>query len=223
MGLPGAGGRRDDQIDSCSRQGILMAQYTVRQRLRDATAPVHEAMHSNRSFASLIEGKLTIHEYRTLLARLYGFHFALERQLCAVPPSVLGDINVRGRERSAGLKADLSFLGMRPQEIDQLPLCDTRALLESHVELLGCLYVIEGSGLGGKVLARKLDSLLGEKTTEGRQFFSGRPAPDRLSWPELCGLLEGQAEHGDIGLMVASAERTFLALANWLGEDEIDG
>jgi heme oxygenase len=194
----------------------------VRQQLRHATAPVHEAMHGYPGFARLLDGRLTISEYRALLARLYGFHWALERQLRSTPREILGDFDARSRERAPELRADLSFVGMPRKEIDALPLCEALRPVGSNAELFGRLYVVEGAGLGGHVMVRKLGVVLGDQTMDGRQFFGGRPPPDPLPWPKFCELLESRAECADLGAVIAGAERTFLALAQWLREGELN-
>jgi heme oxygenase len=110
---------------------------------------------------------------------------------------------------------------MTEAAIDSLPLCDHLPAVRSTAELLGRLYVVEGAGLGGRVLAARLDGLLGPHGTGGRQFFAGRPAPDPLPWPAFCRRLEAPGARADIGAVVASAETTFSAMAHWLAEGEI--
>ena len=194
----------------------------VRQRLRHATAAIHQAMHEHPGFVRLLEGRMTLLEYRTLLSRLYGFHWPLERGLREAPHEVLGGFNVRQRERSWALRADLCALGMIGVDIDLLPLCEGLGPVRSNAELLGRLYVVEGAGLGGRVLAAELDGLLGAHEADGRRFFTGRAAPDPLPWPAFCGWLETQGARADLGVMVESAETTFRAMADWLAGNELN-
>lgn len=88
---------------------------------------------------------------------------------------------------------------------------------------MGRLYVVEGSALGGRVLASRLDGLLGPDGTEGRRFFSGRAAPDPLPWPAFCGLLEAQGARADVDAVIEGAETTFHALSDWLAEGDVHG
>lgn len=194
----------------------------VRQQLRDATAAVHEALHHHPGFVSLLERRITLAEYRALLARLYGFHLPLERGLRTASRRILGEFNVHALERSPALRADLQSLGMSDGEIDALPLFDDLRPVRSHAELMGRLYVVEGSALGGRVLASRLDGLLGPDGTEARQFFTGRAAPDPLPWSAFCKLLEGQGVPSRIDEVIESAETTFRGMAHWLIEGEAD-
>jgi heme oxygenase len=188
----------------------------VRESLRAATASVHEALHQHPGFSALIEGRLTMAEYRALLARLHGFHWPLERVLRAASDETLLGFDVLGREKAQLLRDDLLWLGVQPQEIEFGPACDFVPAVRTHAELLGQLYVVEGAGLGGRILARKLDGLLGAGALDGRRFFLGRPAPDPLPWAVFCRRLEAWAERDDRLAMARSAERTFRALQQWL-------
>jgi heme oxygenase len=193
---------------------------TLRERLRRSTAATHQTLHEQPCFVRLVEGRMDLFEYRALLARLYGFHWQLESGLRATSPEIICGLNLRRRERSPALRADLCFLGMTCADIDALPLCDLQRPVSSTSELLGRLYVVEGAGLGGRVLASKLNGLLGDDGPEGRSFFIGRAAPDPLPWPVFCAWLEVQGRFADIGIVIESAEVTFRAMACWLAERE---
>jgi len=163
---------------------------------------------------------MSLAEYRALVARLYGFHWALDRGLRKAPPQVLGGLNTGERERSPALRADLRALGLADAEIDRLPLCDALSPVRSYAALLGRLYVVEGAALGGRVLAAKLDGVLEGRGVEGRAFFLGRASPDPLPWPAFCDLLEAQGAPAGIAAMTKSAETTFRAMARWLAGGE---
>lgn len=163
---------------------------------------------------------MTLPGYRALLARLHGFHWPLERGLRAASPQVLRGFNVRQRERAPDLRADLRALGMTEREIIALPACDALQPVCSNAELMGRLYVVEGSALGGRVMAARLDGVLGADQRQGRRFFTGRATPDPLPWPAFCRLLEAQGAPSDIKAVIGSADATFHAMAHWLAEGE---
>jgi heme oxygenase (biliverdin-IX-beta and delta-forming) len=193
----------------------------VRQRLRLATAAIHQSLHEHPAFVRLLEGRMRLAEYRALIARLYGFHWPLDRGLRSASPQVLGGLDAGERERSPVLRADLRALGLADAEIDRLPLCDTLSPVRSYPALLGRLYVVEGAALGGRVLAAKLDGVLEGRGVEGRAFFLGRASPDPLPWPTFCELLEAQSAPTQIAAMTKSAETTFHAMGRWLANGEI--
>jgi heme oxygenase (biliverdin-IX-beta and delta-forming) len=191
----------------------------ARTELRRATADVHGALHRHPGFDKLLRGTLEMPEYIALLARLHGFHFPIECALREVEARSSGGIDLIAREKASFLREDLATLGMPEPEIHALPRCRLLPEMRSTEDLYGCLYVIEGAGLGGSAIARKLDYLLGREPT-GRQFFLGRPEPDPLPWPVYCALLEVFAATGDLERIVRSARRTFETFALWLKEKD---
>jgi heme oxygenase (biliverdin-IX-beta and delta-forming) len=192
----------------------------VRARLRHATADIHESLHRQPVFIRLMAGVLTMPEYSALLGRLYGFHTPLEISLRTVSDGLLGEpvgpIDPTTRETALLLQGDLLHLGVSRPEIDAIPLCDALPAVASPEEIVGCLYVIEGSRLGGKVMAQKLDRLLGDQGRAGRQFLMGQPEPDPMRWPAYCRWLEAWAEQRDLAAIAAGARRTFESMERWL-------
>jgi heme oxygenase len=164
---------------------------------------------------------MTLPEYRDLLARLHGFHEPLERGLRDASPGVLLGFDAQACARTPALRADLRALGMGEDEIDALPVCGGLGPVHSKADLMGRLYVVEGSALGGRVMASKLDGILGAGNAEGRRFLSGRSAPDPLPWPALCRLLEAGDARSDTPAVIESAVTTFHALADWLTEGDV--
>jgi heme oxygenase len=82
---------------------------------------------------------------------------------------------------------------------------------------VGCVYVIEGAGHGGRIMTQRLDTLLGAGVTAGRRFFLGSPA-DPASWSQCCAAVEQCAADGHIDAMIAATVDTFGTLENWLQE-----
>ena len=85
--------------------------------------------------------------------------------------------------------------------------------LRTHAQLLGALYVMEGSTLGGQVIARQLD----KAGIAGRTFFAGRAERTGPLWKQFSQLLaEDAAGTTAPDAVVASAVHTFQSLAAWL-------
>jgi len=205
---------KDFKAEHVGRSDVGAAQA----RLRVATTDTHERLHRHPGFSGLLRGTLTMSQYSQLLARLYGFHRPLERLLRMVPVSIRTGIDLLGREKAHLLRADLVAVGIAVNALDALPACRALPEIRSPGALVGCLYVIEGSGLGGRVLAKKLDFLLGTEGTCRRSFFLGRTSPDPLPWGVFCGLLEACADDGNLSDLIKGASDTFDALELWLNE-----
>ncbi len=189
-----------------ARDGVTSA----RDALRAATGAVHERLHGVASFARLAGGAITAPEYRALLARLHGFHAALEAALAAAPPLDAWGIDLMERRRSPLLAADRAALGDTaaplPAPIPPLP---------SAAGAMGWLYVSEGSTLGGLHLARALDPLLGQGP-EGRRFLLGLGARHGALWRECCTAIEAcGASPARRQAMVDGAVAGFLTFEAW--------
>lgn len=126
--------------------------------LREATREAHEALDSRLSFSTL-----TRERYRTFLRASYSVLGALEpRIMCWV--GVPSD----GLNRVSALRRDLAAF-----ETDSLPTMPIPPIA-SLAEAMGAAYVVEGSALGGMVIARSLPvefprrylTLRGERTGE---------------------------------------------------------
>ena len=100
------------------------------------------------------------------------------------------------RRRGHLLTADLADLGVAPARPIKPPPFDTPAAL------LGGLYVLEGSRLGGAVLRRRLPP-------GSPSRFLSAPAPN-ASWSRLLALLERElGRESDLAAAVAAAQAVF--------------
>jgi heme oxygenase len=79
---------------------------------------------------------------------------------------------------------------------------------------LGCLYVLEGSSLGGRTVARIVRATLGEVPMT---FLTGDGRSDPVPWLSLCNALARfEARGGDGGAVVSGACGIFAAFADHL-------
>ncbi|MGK7866214.1 biliverdin-producing heme oxygenase [Falsiroseomonas sp. E2-1-a20] len=177
--------------------------------LRQATGAVHERLHGVPVFSRLAAGQIEAAEYVGLLRRLLGFHLGVEVALIAAPSLEPFGITVEARRRSPMLLADLKALGAKPlAPVAALP------APESAAWAMGCLYVTEGSTLGGQHLARALDGILPGEA--GRSFLRGYGARHGAMWRECCAAIEAcGAEAGRLAAMIAGAEATFASFEGW--------
>jgi heme oxygenase len=185
----------------------------AREELRAATHDVHERLHHIPAFAALAEGRLTRGEYAALLRRKLGFHLALERRLAEGPSVEPFGVDLAARCRSHLLRADLAWLD--EPDATTLP---SLPPFGSAAAALGGLYVVEGSTLGGKHLARALDAILppGE---DGRRFLLGHGARHGEMWRACCDAIERCASSPAAReAMLRGALDTFAAFEAWFTE-----
>lgn len=194
-------------------QGISPAVPSLLAKLRRETAPLHERVER---LVSLDSAALRREDYRRYLRQMLGFLAPLEPQLAAVPGLSQRLPDLARRQKLALLCQDLRALG----EEDPLaaPRCESLPRVEALPEALGCLYVLEGSTLGGLYLHRLLKGRLPEVMEQASAFLRCYGAETRVMWRRFGEALQGVSEV-DEGRVIAAANETFLALERWLSEE----
>lgn len=180
-------------------------------RLRDETASRHREVERKldvrSSFAS-------VGAYRAMLERLLGFHAPLESELRGLSwASVVDDVEVSPRR--ARLERDITALGGDPSATPHA--AAPMRLPADGPGRVGAFYVIEGSALGGAVLARLAGRRLQLTAAHGAAFFHGDagPATD-ARWEAVIAAVDTHAEAGHLDAVITGAKLTFDALNTWL-------
>jgi len=204
-------------MNSSPTPAISSGRPDGRTRLRDATRADHERLHRQPAFAALADGSLDLPAYRALLARLYGFHATLERLVGERIDANLTDWADLRAPRANWLWRDLRDLGADEDELARLPLAEPGLFpdLADEGRLVGCLYVRAGSTLGGRLMAKGLDPLLGAGGENGRRFLSGCGGAD-AQWRQCCAAIERVTAAGRWDAMREGAVVTFAALEDWM-------
>ena len=183
---------------------------SLHQRLRTATAAEHERLERHFDWQARIA---TLDGYRSLLARLRGFHAAYEP---AIGRALADEPFFGPRRRLARLDADLAFLGLDPAAIDALPI-PTPPALDGRAQALGALYVLEGSTLGGQVIGKHIERLHGLGPETGCAYYRGHGRDAAAMWAAFRSALETLA--GDPASEEAALDAgiaTFTAMRLWL-------
>ena len=180
--------------------------------LRAGTREAHAAGEAAFALSSRLTSRAA---YAELLLNLEGFYGPLEAALAAVPGwyQLTPALDVRARGRAALLGDDLRHLGIVAGE---RPVAPTPAL-PSLAHGLGCLYVLEGSALGGRIVARRARHILGDNLPVA--FFSSEGRDDLgADWRALQASLDafGAGRPVEQQAAVTCARATFTALSAWL-------
>ncbi|MCB9829831.1 MAG: biliverdin-producing heme oxygenase [Planctomycetes bacterium] len=181
--------------------------------LRSATCGVHRRLEQRLVVA---RDDTTTRQRQSYLAALLGWLDPVEPRLWerAAWPAQL-DVELRGA-KSAWLREDLRSQGLGAREIAELPRCDVQPPLDSVASRFGMAYVLEGSMLGGRVLARRWSTRQpGQRIP---RYLVGYGAQTDALWSEFVVALEREsAEPGFLPQAVQSARATFRSLGAWLG------
>lgn len=190
--------------------------------LREATRSEHEA---TEAAMPLLKPDLTRGGYARILGCLLPILASWENWAEAQAPERLHPL-LKPRRRSHLLRADLQLLGaenaawLPPEEDAFAPAWSavvegkagsgSRPEAEKEARFLGALYVLEGSTLGGRLLARHVEATLGLTPGQGNAYFHGHGAETGSLWGAVTAEIGAVPDKLAEGL-VHSARRTFAA------------
>lgn len=189
-------------------------------QLREAVWPLHEQLEKASPLASVAQGTAPREGYGQALALLYGFVDPLEERIqhCLSQDPVssrdLAPYHTDSWRRSQLLEKDLRFLYGSGYALHELPRCCKLPQLDTRPQALGSLYVLEGSRLGGQVIADAVRQSLGLTASSGCAYFSGNGQDPGPVWRHFKTLLQAHADaHGKT--IVAAAKDCFVCIESW--------
>ncbi len=190
-------------------------------RLHAAFWPLHERFEAQSPLAAVAKGRCSEDHYLCCLKLLYGVVAPLEENISAFCLSQAnGDPFYPGEsaeswKRLPLLEKDLAALGLSQEDIHSLPHCSNVPLVDNAAAALGFLYLLEGSRLGGKVIAHAVSKHLGLDAHCGCAYFSSNGQEAVSSWNRFKGLLATHAAPDTEEQIIAAALNGFAAVECW--------
>lgn len=171
--------------------------------LRSETGEAHRRLEAR---LDLLRPPLERDRFVRVIGRLLGFHEVWE------PAAGVG----AERSRLPHLRRDLRALGLDEGAIAALPRCAAAAALAGTEEaVVGSSYVVEGSSLGGQVIARALAEVPW-LPPGGLAAFDPYGARTGAMWRAFGAWCEARGESLERGAVAAAACATFAMLEDWL-------
>lgn len=153
----------------------------LQQRLSEVTRAAHQRVNHHPLLRCLTRSDLSPGQYRRALQALYAINAPTELRLAEYVAAQGVDFAYEDRRRMRELADDIVFLG------GSLPAASWPGpQIDNIAGLIGVMYVLEGSRLGGQVIARQVAISLGLSEAAGIKFMSccGQSAP--LLWADFC-------------------------------------
>ena len=182
--------------------------------LRLQTAEQHLAVEAAFALPAQLADRAS---YAALLGLLRGFYAPLETALGALTgwDRLTPPIDLAARQRARLIDDDLRALGLGapPTQPTRQPVHWPE--LDSLAQGLGCLYVLEGSALGGRIVARQARAALGADlpvaffTSAGREHLGA-------DWRALQAALDTVVDGSFAQEVVTAARQTFTAFGHHL-------
>jgi heme oxygenase len=178
--------------------------------LKRATHDLHSQIERSVRF---LEMGASVSDYRAYLLQLFGYLAPLESHL----PSVCGDapaLELESRRKAALIVNDLVQLGWDEHEIDQIERCEHLPRVDGLQRALGCLYVLEGSTLGGRFIEHRLSQLHQDRLLGATSYLRCYGSKTGERWRAFGAALDAYATtpHEILG----GARDTFSTLHAWL-------
>ena len=192
----------------------------IMMQLKTHTTDNHKQLEKSRFFKRLFASDYSVAEYANLIAYFYSYFNAIEKQIFADLPIEYHSY-LEYRHKTPLLYQDLIALGVNTQELTR---CEILPVLPTFAKKMGAFYVLEGSLLGGRVIARHLKNQLGTTIENALNFYSCYGEDLNTQW-QTFGLFMGECFDNSpneiSNEIIAAANATFNSLQCWLETDAI--
>ncbi len=157
---------------------------------------------------SMIRGIRTKQDYVNFLKLMYGYYSALEDRV----QDYVSDLEIGKRRKAERLLEDINYF----ESSSEGAVCQELPPITSHAEALGAMYVMEGSTMGGKIIAKMIEGQAGINGPSGFSFFNGYGEETGKMWEEFKLLLNRPLDEMEKLNLILTANRTFKTFSNWI-------
>lgn len=132
------------------------------QRLKEETRELHEQIEDKNLARQIMDHSIDLETYKLLLLQNYIAYLQTETEIQKFLPHYKGSKHLQ-------LQQDLEQLGVPEGTPSKYGIFKCHSLAEA----LGAAYVVEGSALGGMVLAKNIQKCPGLSSIDRHYFFNG--------------------------------------------------
>lgn len=145
-----------------------MSPNSLRTQIKEATRPLHERLDAHPLSERLLSPQVSLTDYVRFAKVNFGFLAPIEHALVQYLP--LQSVHPF-QPRAQDIIVDLQAIGVPTNEIAQIPVMAEFDPVTSIGEAMGVAYVLEGSAMGGLVIAKHLSRTLQLSPEHGLKFF----------------------------------------------------
>lgn len=162
---------------------------SVHVQLRQATHDQHVRLNHHPMLSGLLQPAYPLVRYRCLIAAYFRIYRAIEEVIMRYVENSEGQFDYAARRKLSWLAEDLNYF-----QDTSFSHCNSPELrlpaVENAGQLIGILYVIEGSTLGGRVILRALSEHHSLCGSAGARFFQGYGEQTQSNWQEFLRFAE---------------------------------
>lgn len=191
---------------------------TARQYLRDGSHAEHLRLNQHPLLNGITRPTYDLVSYQRVLLAYFHFYASLETAIDQALAAGLSRFSYDARRKLAWLASDLEYFAIDPESRRPcLPFAPSR--FANEAELLGALYTIEGSSLGGLVISRHLAEHHGLTASSGARFFHGYGAQTMPLWGRFEAFMNAGLAHETLRhAALVTAKSTFTMMESMLDE-----
>ncbi|SEM00381.1 heme oxygenase [bacterium A37T11] len=179
-------------------------------KIKEATREAHQQLE--KTVVLKLKSIRSAEDYAGFLKYFYAYFNAVESVIAPyISETLLPD--QADRRNSSYLRNDIEALG---SSVDQLPVVYT-PMINSPLEALSALYVLEGSIMGGPYIVQMLQKY---GMTTGFSFFSGYGENTGRMWGAFTAALSAQAGNAEEEAQaIRTANETFARFGDVFEQD----
>ena len=190
----------------------------ARKALRDGTHAVHVELNQHPLLAGITKTDYPLENYRTVLLAYFYFYCAVEAAIDSGIKNLGSTFDYEPRRKLGWIRKDLAHFGIDPiaGNIDS-DISVSQLKFDSIAELVGALYTVEGSSLGGQVISRHIAATHNLTLNNGARFFHGYGENIPLYWEQFESFMDSELGSEDsLNQAIAMAKRIFLLMKETL-------
>ncbi|MCM4158720.1 biliverdin-producing heme oxygenase [Antarcticibacterium flavum] len=181
-------------------------------KLREATEVLHKEIEKDNLAGLIISNKITLEEYKLLLLQNYIAYAVTEQEIALRLPSY-------DAVKFPQLEKDLILLNVIIPPLDGFK---EKFTVKNEAEAYGAAYVVEGSALGGMLIAKELPNCPSLAAIEKHSFFNGN-RQNINGWKEFCKNIKNRKfSSAEEEMAVQKARETFLFFSEIFNQVKLD-
>jgi len=174
--------------------------------LKEQTKTIHDNVEGANLAKHIIDGSMSLTQYKTYLIQNYHSYKAVEDALVGHKSIIREALHpFINQNKSEHLLQDLQNLNV------SIPSNPKQIAFNSEAEAIGALYVIQGSMIGGNLISKKLRTCTALETIETHHFFDFCVKDSMKLWSTFKNIVNSteftETQHQEA---LASAKKAFL-------------
>ncbi|MEM9356420.1 MAG: biliverdin-producing heme oxygenase [Pseudomonadota bacterium] len=193
---------------------------SLRSFLKRSTEEAHNSVHEIPLFKRFANAELSRTEYQQMMERYFQYFQGLDPAIVTAAQAYIPNhIDYVYTPRADLMRADLSELGLSDCAVAALSPCQQQPDIGDIASLVGVVYVIEGSVIGGRQLSHAAEKILAAGA--GDAYWRWCRHSGLSCWKKALEVID-LADDGEAcrNSAVKAARETFYSFASWFSHEE---